>query len=328
MTRVVRVRPEAPDPASIAEAGAVLRAGGLCAFPTETVYGLGALALSEDAVRAIFAAKGRPADNPLIVHVLELDDARALTCAITPLAERLAERFWPGPLTLVLPRAAVVPSIVTAGGDTVAVRAPSHPVARALLAEVGAPIAAPSANRSNEVSPTRAEHVVASLGDRVALVLDGGPCDRGIESTVVDATGDAPVILRPGSITRAEIEDACGVAVGTGVTAGARRSPGQLARHYAPRATLRLVPAAALSAEMARASASAARVVALTPGPSPYPGRALPDEPVGYAAGLYDALHELDARADVIIAVLPPDGDAWEGVLDRLRRAAHEGGDA
>ncbi|HET9596365.1 MAG TPA: L-threonylcarbamoyladenylate synthase, partial [Anaeromyxobacteraceae bacterium] len=194
----------------MARAAALLRAGGLVAFPTETVYGLGALALEPLAVRAIYAAKGRPATNPLIVHVPGVADARALVAEWPVEAERLAARFWPGPLTLVLPRAASVPDEVTAGGSTVAVRAPGHPVAQALLAALGAPVAAPSANRSEHVSPTRAEHVLADLEGRIDAVVDGGPCAVGIESTVLWIAGGRPRVLRPGVVGRREIEEVIG----------------------------------------------------------------------------------------------------------------------
>src|SRR5579864_4916197 len=192
---VLTVDPQAPDAAAIAEAAALLRAGGLVAFPTETVYGLAANALSADAVSRIFAAKGRPAGNPVIVHVADAAGARALVDDWPAAAERLAERFWPGPLTLVLPRSRQVPDLVTAGGSTVGVRVPAHPVALALLHACGLPLAAPSANRSTRLSPTRAAHVLGDLGDRIDLLLDGGATPGGLESTVLDLTAAPPRLL-------------------------------------------------------------------------------------------------------------------------------------
>ncbi len=200
-----RVDPQRPDEATIARAAEILRGGGLVAFPTETVYGLGANALDPAAVDRIYAAKGRPSFNPLIVHVADADHVLDVAAAWPDNAERLARAFWPGPLTLVLPKRPEVPSSVTAGLDTVAVRVPSHPVARALLVAAGIPIAAPSANRSSEVSPTTGAHVEKSLGDAVDLILDAGPTLVGIESTVVDLTFDPPAILRPGIITREDL---------------------------------------------------------------------------------------------------------------------------
>lgn len=194
------VDPAAPDPAAIAEAAAVVSRGGLVAFPTETVYGLGADALDAGAVARVFAAKGRPAHDPVIVHVLDAAGAARVAAALPPAALRLAAAFWPGPLTLVVPRGPAVPAIVAAGLDSVAIRAPAHPVARALIAAAGVPIAAPSANPFGRASPTTAAHVVADLGDRVDLVLDGGPCPIGVESTVVDCLQDPPVVLRPGGV--------------------------------------------------------------------------------------------------------------------------------
>jgi L-threonylcarbamoyladenylate synthase len=323
----------APDEAGVATAAAALLRGELVAFPTETVYGLGALALDAAAVARVFEAKGRPASNPVIVHVEGLTEARALSASMPALAERLAEAFWPGPLTIVVPRGSTVPDIVTAGGSTVALRAPSHPVARALLRAVGAPVAAPSANRSTELSPTRAAHVVASLGGRVAYVLDGGPCPHGIESTVVDATGERPVVLRPGSISRAQIARAMGDAQGPSVVApgapphdaGPARSPGQMARHYAPRARVYLVDGSALPGTLAGLLAGGQRVRALGCGTVVPSGITLPRDPVLYAQGLYGALHELDAGADALVIEAPPAGEPWEAVHDRLCRAAARG---
>mgnify|MGYP002780695115 CR=1 FL=1 len=232
---------DAIAPAALARAAERLRAGGLVAFPTETVYGLGAHAMDAAAVARIYATKGRPAHNPVIVHVADEAAARAITAGWPPIAAQLAARWWPGPLTLVLPRADGVPDIVTAGLAKVGVRVPAHPVALALLRAAALPIAAPSANRSDAVSPTTAAHVRESLGDAAdVLLLDGGPCTVGIESTVLDVSGDVPVLLRPGGIARTAIERELGIAVRLAGEAARddapRTSPGQLAKHYAPRA--------------------------------------------------------------------------------------------
>ncbi|HVL98743.1 MAG TPA: L-threonylcarbamoyladenylate synthase, partial [Egibacteraceae bacterium] len=232
---VLRVERDRPAPAAIASAAAVLRAGGLVAFPTETVYGLGADARREDAVRAVFAAKGRPADNPLIVHVADAAGLGAVAASVPPLAARLAERFWPGPLTLVVDAAPAVPAVTTGGLATVAVRVPDHPVALALLRAADLPVAAPSANRSGRPSPTTGAHVVEDLAaSGVALLLDAGPSGIGIESTVVDARGAAPVVLREGAISREDLGGAL-------VAQGSPASPGTRYRHYAPACRVELV---------------------------------------------------------------------------------------
>lgn len=231
---------------ALAPAAALLRAGGLVAFPTETVYGLGANALDAVAVRRIFEAKGRPAEDPLIVHVLGLAEAQALSPGFPELARRLAEAFWPGPLTLVVPRGPSLPAAVSAGLDSVALRAPSHPVARALLRAAGVPVAAPSANPFGRISPTRAEHVLADLGDRIDLVIDGGPAEVGVESTVVDCRGEQALLLRPGGVSLEALRAVVGEVrlAGAGEAEagmGPQRSPGTMLRHYAPRARLVLV---------------------------------------------------------------------------------------
>lgn len=345
--RVLAVGVNAPDPAAVAEAARVLRAGGLVALPTETVYGLAANALDPAAVARIYAAKGRPAFNPLIAHVPDAAAARELVAVWPPAAERLAAAHWPGPLTLVLPkRPGVIPDAVTAGLPAVAVRVPAHPVALAVLGAAGVPLAAPSANRYTELSPTRAEHVVRGLGDRVDLVLDGGPSGVGIESTVVDLTaGDGvPRVLRPGTLSADALADALGAPVrGPDAPGGAapavsptapRLGPGMVDRHYAPRATLWAFDAGDAPAVAARlASERAARpglrtgALLLAPWHAPEPPDtvvAMPDDPAGYAARLYDALHALDAAGcDVVLVERPPAGPAWVGVRDRLARAAH-----
>jgi L-threonylcarbamoyladenylate synthase len=328
------VDPDAPDPLCIEEAATLLRAGRLVAFPTETVYGLGADALNAAAVQRIFAAKGRPSFNPLIAHVADADGARALTTAWPDTAARLAEAFWPGPLTLVLPKGAHVPDVVTAGLPAVGVRVPAHPVALALLRAAAVPIAAPSANRFTELSPTLASHVARTLGDRVDLILDGGATTVGIESTVLDLTGDAPTLLRPGTISSEQLAEVLGAVPRAAAEPlrddAPRLAPGMVERHYAPRAAVWLFDAAdrAEVAERLRATTPRGRVGALLLAPwdaSPAPDLPLPmpDDPAAYARRLYAALHQLDDAACVIALVeRPPDGPAWQGVHDRLARAA------
>jgi L-threonylcarbamoyladenylate synthase len=325
---VIRVHPSAPDPAAIARAAEVLRRGGLVAFPTETVYGLGANALDARAVTGIFEAKGRPAFNPLIVHAADVDVARTLVSRWPPVADALAERFWPGPLTLVLPRAAGIPGIVTGGLEDVAVRVPAHPVALALLRASGVPVAAPSANRSTELSPTTAEHVVKALGERVAIVLDGGPTTLGIESTVVDLAGERPRLLRPGMVTIRELEAVIGPLDDRPLPAGAApRAPGQLARHYAPRA--RLVVCGSDEGrrvlESSEVRPTGALVVTATDWPADHV-ETMPADPAGYAARLYAVLHALDdAGCRLIVAEALPETPGWMALQDRLTRAAHAG---
>ena len=316
MTRVVPA-----DAAAIAEAAARLGAGELVAFPTETVYGLGGRALDPAALGRIFAAKGRPATHPLIAHVTGAAGAAALSTAWDARAEALARRFWPGPLTLVVPRAPSVPAALSGGKPTVAVRAPAHPVAQALLAAVGEPLAAPSANRYQQLSPTTAAHVARAFGDEVALVLDGGPCAAGLESTVLDLTVSPPAVLRPGALPlgalRALVPDVM-LAAGAVDDEAARRSPGQDAIHYAPRARLLVLPRAA-----ALAAAGAAVVLRGAGDPARPDAVVLPDDAAGYGARLYATLHALDDAGAAVIAVeSPPDDEAWLAVADRLRRAA------
>ncbi len=307
-------------------AAAIIRGGGLVAFPTETVYGLGANALDPEAVRRIFTAKGRPDNNPLIVHVPDALVARELVAVWPRQAEILAERFWPGPLTLVLPKQPTVPDLVTAGLPAIAVRVPSHPVALALLRAAALPIAAPSANRFTELSPTTAEHVVRSMGNRVDMILDGGPTTVGIESTVLDLTGPVPRLLRPGMVTVAELEQAVGVVAPPPVVTSSapHLSPGMHERHYAPRAPLVLVTPADVEREAARAGGMA--VGALVLGdllwPVQHPMR-MPRDPVSYASRLYAALHALDdLGCHLILVERPPDTAPWLGVHDRLQRAS------
>ncbi|HEX8695707.1 MAG TPA: L-threonylcarbamoyladenylate synthase [Longimicrobium sp.] len=329
---VLRVDPSRPEKAALERAAEVLRGGGLVAFPTETVYGLGAHALDPAAVERIYAAKGRPAYNPLIVHVPGVELARALAAAWPEAADRLAARFWPGPLTLVVPRSAVIPEAVSAGLATVGLRVPAHPVAHALLETAGIPVAAPSANRSAQVSPTTAEHVRRSLGARVDLLLDAGPTPVGIESTVLSLAGEVPTVLRPGSISLDELREVLGeVAAAADEPEGkaARPSPGMLDRHYAPRAEVRLFPPAERQRVFGRASWGSDEertvgVIAFAPAASP--GAEVVEMPADareYAARLYAALHELDARGcDLVYVESVPDTPEWAGIRDRLRRAS------
>ena len=313
--------------AALREAATLLRAGRLVAFPTETVYGLGANALDAAAVRRIYEAKGRPAINPLIVHVADAAAARALAADWTTLADTLAARFWPGPLTLVVRRRDVVPDIVTAGGTTVGLRMPSHPVALALLEETQLPIAAPSANLANQVSPTTASHVVAGLGDRVDLILDGGATSVGIESTVVDVTGTTPRILRPGMVTRDDLAQVTGaVEVASHLHAGERvQSPGMLGKHYAPRARVVLLDRDELGTTLRTArAAGAGRVGAMAFADLDADVAVrMPTSAAAYGQRLYATLHAMDeARCTLVLVERPPAGPEWAAIADRLERAA------
>jgi L-threonylcarbamoyladenylate synthase len=302
-------------PASlIAEAAELIRSGRLVAFPTETVYGLGANALDPIAVQRIFDAKGRPSSSPLIVHVDSVDMARTLVTEWPDSAAKLAARHWPGPLTLVLPKAAHVPDAVTAGLPTVGIRMPAHPVALALIRAAGLPIAAPSANRFTELSPTSADHVRAGLGDRVDMILDRGSTPVGIESTVISLASDPPILFRPGMISRDEIESLIGpVSLPNEPLAGAHSAPGLHPRHYSPRTRLVLVRDGVLPRR-----GRGIYLSHLPGGGQPMPGRAKE-----YAAILYSTLHKLDQqRLDWIAVEMPPDTEEWAGVRDRLQRAS------
>jgi len=329
--------------AAIGEAAGLLRSGELVAFPTETVYGLGANALDAAAVRRIFAAKGRPSTNPVIVHIAGQEQVHDLVREWPADAEVLAAHFWPGPLTLVLPRRPNVPDEVTAGGNTVGIRVPNHPVALRLLKECTFPVAAPSANRSNSVSPTTAQHVFEELGDRIPLILDGGPCQGGIESTVVNLGQEGITILRPGLVTQQQLQSVVRKPVKlfsrTATEAGEPLpSPGLLQRHYAPRARLVLVPhgssdASSQSGKPAEiaaglgvhnASAVATMTITRTQQSAPAPlYKQMPGDVDSYSRRLYTVLRELDASgAAVIVCELPPDTSEWAAVRDRLTRAA------
>ncbi len=314
--------------AAISHAVALLRDGRLVAFPTETVYGLGANAADPAAVRRIFAAKGRPADHPVIVHLADERSLGDWAREVPAGARALAAAFWPGPLTLILPRAEGVHDFVTGGQDSVGLRVPSHPVARALLREFGGGIAAPSANRFGHVSPTTAAHVTADLGERVALVLDGGACDVGIESTIVAFRGDVPVLLRPGAVGVDELARVLGRPPAV-AEADAPRASGTLASHYAPRTPASLLPPDVLRAELAQLTARDELVAVLARTLSPpddFDGVwiAAAMDPAAYAHDLYAHLRTLDAAdADVLLIEDVPASAAWLAVRDRLTRATH-----
>ncbi len=316
----------------VSRAAALLRAGELVAFPTETVYGLGADATNPQAIAKIFAAKGRPADHPLIVHLPDVRHLERWAVDIPETAYRLAAAFWPGPLTLILRRHPAVLDAITGGQDTVGLRVPNHPLALQLLREFGGAngggLAAPSANRFGHVSPTTAAHVREELGDAVSLILDGGPCAVGIESTILDLSGGEPRILRPGMLDAAAIAAVLGVTPEFGATQNAPRVSGSLEAHYAPITPLRLVPEAELAAAAQAALASGQRVVMLSAQPSGSTDgrltwREASADPAQFAHDLYARLRELDALgADLILVAAPPAGEAWHAVADRLRRAA------
>lgn len=341
-TRYIKVDQARPGADAIAEAGLILRGGGLVAFPTETVYGLGADATNSLAVARIFEAKGRPPDNPIIVHVASRSQLSSLAASIPAEAEVLMDAFWPGPLTIILPAGREVPAEVTAGLRTVAVRMPDHPVALALIKAAGVPVAAPSANLSGKPSPTQAEHVLQDLDGRIEAILDGGPAGVGVESTVLDLTSEAPVILRPGGITPEELRACLGRvevdrdAVSGYYDEGNPRSPGMKYTHYAPRAPLLLVtgsqPAVALKiVEMAREEAAGGRRAGIltysdssdysTVGEVVVAGRR--DKPETVAAGLYSALRRFnELGVDIIFAEGLEEKGVGLAVMNRLKKAA------
>ena len=315
------------DTQHVDEAAKILRTGGLVAFPTETVYGLGADARNRKAVEKIFAAKGRPADHPVIVHLPSSDALAAWATEVPEAAYRLAEAFWPGPLTLILKRSEDVPDAVTGGQDTVGLRVPGHPLALALLRAFGGGVAAPSANRFGRVSPTRAEHVRAELGGAVELILDGGPCEVGLESTILDLSAGAPRLLRPGGVTVARLEAVLGQPLAPNKT-GAPRAPGTLASHYAPTTPTVVVPSEKLATCLEQHKDKELGVLVRQPQqnqPENILWKTLPNTPEGFGRGLYAALRELDASGvERIIVEAPPEDDAWLAVRDRLARAAKE----
>jgi L-threonylcarbamoyladenylate synthase len=328
-TDVLKTDPDVPDAAVIAAAARVLSGGGLVAFATETVYGLGALAVSPAAVARIFAAKGRPAVNPLIVHVAGIAQAKACAARWPDAAEALARRFWPGPLTLVLERSSIIPDVVTAGKHTVAVRVPAAKLALALIERAGQPIAAPSANRSNRLSPTRAAHVLADLDGLVDLVIDSGPTALGLESTVLDLTTATPRILRSGPLAAAEIEQALGgVPVLEAIaseSSASPSSPGQMAVHYAPQTPSFRADRWSEVEGIAGRAALAVIAFGLCEGEARQvvAGHLFELEtPEAAARRLYDVLHECDGlKVDAIIVVMPPDEPPWRAIRDRLLRA-------
>jgi len=319
-------------PEAIAAGIAAMRAGRPVAFPTETVYGLGASALDEDAVRAVFALKGRPSSNPLIVHVSEIEMARTLVSEWTEQADLIARAFWPGPVTIVLNKSKTVPDAVSAGGQTVAVRCPRHPVALALIEAFGGPMVGPSANPSGWISPTTPEHVLAGFPGEDLIIIDGGACHAGIESTVLDLSAAEPRILRPGVIGAQALSVTLGEQVALDpVTdpAAPARSPGLLGAHYQPRTPCRLVETGQLASTPQQTA-----VLSWSRDDHPRGGAliGLPADAEGYAAGLYDAMHRADAgRADEIWIEHPPvnhadeHGAIWVAVLERLARATKSG---
>ncbi|MGH8765208.1 MAG: L-threonylcarbamoyladenylate synthase [Burkholderiales bacterium] len=301
----------------VRRAAEILRAGGLVAFPTETVYGLGADASSAAAVARLYAAKGRPADHPVIIHFSSADHAFEWGREIPPAARRLAERFWPGPLTMVLRRSARAKDFVTGAQDSVGLRVPSHPVAQALLREFGGGVAAPSANLFGKLSATTAAHVRDEL--QVDLVLDGGPSEVGIESTIVDLSGSGVVLLRPGKISREDLREFKVQSPG----ASSPRHSGGLVRHYAPKTPALLVPVHALDAEIAKRGSAVAVLAFSRPDERVDYWIRMPKDPAAYAQKLYAALRELDsAGCATILIEAPPESEAWIAVRDRLQRAA------
>jgi len=328
-------RSESSDPAEIERGARLLRAGRLVAFPTETVYGLGANALDAAAVARIYAAKGRPATSPLIVHVASIEMAQSLVAKWPEVAERLARQFWPGPLTLVLekrlaianPMSDTIPDIVTAGLGTVGLRMPAHSIALALIRAAGVPLAAPSANRFTELSPTRADHVREGLGSDVDLIIDGGPCEVGIESTVLSLVEPRPKLLRPGGISRAELEAMIGPVVMTQEVQGASHpAPGMHSRHYSPRTNLYLVTNGNLRGRLPGGEEGKGIYLQHRHRPDRIGGgitiHQMPKAAADYAAALYDVLHRADSgNYDWIAIDLPPSDLEWEAIHDRLKRA-------
>jgi L-threonylcarbamoyladenylate synthase len=321
-----------PTPANVDRAAQLLRAGQLVSFPTETVYGLGADARNATAVRLIFAAKARPAQHPVIVHIADVSMLPQWARAVPPGARALAEAFWPGPLTLILPRRPEVGDAITGGQDSVGLRVPGHPVAQALLTRFaaigGEGIAAPSANRFGHVSATTAQHVAADFGNEIALIIDGGPCRHGIESTIVAFTNGRAVLLRPGAVSLAQLARILGSAPEL-ASAAAPRASGMLATHYAPRTPARLMHSAELSAALGALAHPGAHIAVLAHSVSQPPSFDgtwfdAPAHDAAYAQQLYANLRALDAlAADEIWIEAPPDGPEWHAVRDRLRRATH-----
>jgi L-threonylcarbamoyladenylate synthase len=332
ITELIWIDCSAPSDSTLEYAGRLVREGKLVAFPTETVYGLGANALSAEAVSSIYKAKGRPSNNPLIVHIGTVDEAMQI-CSLWPEKARLlTDQFWPGPLTIVLPKSPVVPDNVTGGGETVAIRMPFHPVALGLIKHAGVPVAAPSANRSMSISPTTAQHVMRNLGGRIDLILDGGQTQVGLESTVLDLSQSPPCMLRPGRITPCEIEKIIGP-ISQSLPARKSKSeaypsPGMLSRHYAPNAALECVQIGLLKRVFELTEKGHKVGVILWKSsdislPSAVIRADMPSSPRGYASKLYAALHKLDEEGvEYILAEALPDGEEWMAAKDRLNRAA------
>jgi L-threonylcarbamoyladenylate synthase len=315
----------------IPQAVALLRQGGLVAFPTETVYGLGADARNAVAVQKIFAAKGRPADHPLIVHIGDVSLLEAWASTVPPRALRLAEAFWPGPLTLILKKHPSVLPAITGGQETVGLRMPSHPIAQALLQAFGEGVAAPSANRFTRLSPTTAEAVKEELGDQVDLILDGEPCVVGVESTIVDVSGAVPVLLRPGMITQAALEAVLGERISARQSGAVVRTSGMHALHYAPVTPMQLIDTALLNQAITALSADALPIALVTHSlvqqlPSEVHHVQMPQDAVEYARKLYATLRELDhQRFKQILVEAPPQEAAWGAIQDRLQKACGRG---
>ena len=319
------------DPQAIAEAARTVVAGGVVAFPTETVYGLGADASSDTAVAKIFAAKGRPSDHPLIVHIADAAQVTDYAGEVPLFAQKLMQAFWPGPLTVILPRRPGVAAAAAGGQDSIGLRCPAHPVALAFLQACKTGVAGPSANRFGRVSPTTAQHVASEFGEDL-LVLDGGPCDVGIESSIVDCTRGRPVLLRPGVLSRQQLEAACGETVldkdGLLADNAAPRAPGTLASHYAPDAKVRLMDTKAiqtaldvLGSDAAHIAVYARSIVRIQSENVLY--RRMPDDPVATAQQLFAVLRDFDAKGARLIWIETlPEAEAWEGVRDRVGRAA------
>lgn len=315
---------------AVREAAKLLAEGNVVAFPTETVYGIGADATNPAAVRRIFEIKGRPADHPLIVHLSHLGQVRDWAVEIPDEAYQLAERFWPGPLTMILKRSKRVPDVVTGGQDTVGLRIPGHPVALALLQKFGGGVAAPSANRFGRISPTTAQHVLEDLGEDLEMIVDAGPCLIGLESAIVNLSGSEPELLRPGSLSVADLEAVLG---GRKITqleqTVSPRVPGMLASHYAPRTPFAVMELTALREELNRllAQGKTVAVMAFASQSHNWPKgiilRLLPNNPLDYGYQMYSVMRGLDSKGvDVILATVPPAGNEWLAVRDRLCRAA------
>lgn len=330
-TQIISITATRPDWSLLKPAVSALHAGDLVAFPTETVYGLGAHALDADAVAKIYAVKGRPSRNPIIVHVADIASAKNLTTGWTDECDLLAKSFWPGSLTLVLPKNEKIPDVVCAGGSTVGIRIPAHPVALRLLQDSGLPIAAPSANLSNQLSPTTAQHVFQDLNGKIPWIIDGGACQGGLESTVIDMTQNPLRLLRPGLVTVNELRNVIGEVAVRGQEQKGQdelRSPGQLAIHYAPKTPLECHRGDATSRvkELTENNSRVGWVRFHYQGVVEVPNAItidMPKDAPSYASQLYAMLHDLDAQdLDRIVVELPPSTEEWRAIHDRLRRAA------